>query len=43
MDQSEVKFDIAKSITLKLKEAGQTAYFAGGCVRDFLMKRLPTD
>ncbi len=32
----------ATSVVKKLKEAGHTAYFAGGWVRDFLMKR-PSD
>ncbi len=32
-------FGIAK----RLKDAGHTAYFAGGCVRDHLMKKTPED
>lgn len=33
----------ALGIARKLKEAGHLAYFAGGCVRDFLMSRDPQD
>ncbi|MGA2232235.1 MAG: CCA tRNA nucleotidyltransferase [Tepidisphaeraceae bacterium] len=33
----------AKSVVLKLREAGHVAYFAGGCVRDILMGQTPKD
>ncbi len=36
-------FRIAVSIAERLKLHGHTAYFAGGCVRDFLMGREPED
>lgn len=32
-----------KQTTDKLKEAGFEAYIVGGCVRDFLMKKIPKD
>lgn len=34
---------IALSIAKRLKEKGYVAYFAGGCVRDYLMKKIPKD
>ena len=33
----------AEKIVRVLQEAGHTAYFAGGCVRDMVMGRTPTD
>lgn len=33
----------AVDIVKKLQEAGHTAYFAGGCVRDLLLKKEPKD
>ncbi|GAA5494734.1 CCA-adding enzyme [Rubritalea halochordaticola] len=35
--------DTAKSIAAELREAGHTAYFAGGCVRDALLGKDPKD
>ncbi len=35
--------DDALAVLLRLREAGHVAYFAGGCVRDELMGRQPTD
>jgi len=35
--------EIALAIARKLKDKGHVAYFAGGCVRDFLMKKPPQD
>lgn len=35
--------DIAAGIVRQLRDAGYEAYFVGGCVRDFLMGRLPGD
>jgi tRNA nucleotidyltransferase/poly(A) polymerase len=34
---------VAASIVARLREAGQVAYFAGGCVRDELLGLHPTD
>ena len=34
---------LARSIASHLREAGYTAYFAGGCVRDRLLGRVPSD
>jgi len=34
---------VARDIARRLQEAGFTAYFAGGCVRDFLLGRTPAD
>ncbi|MEP2776381.1 MAG: CCA tRNA nucleotidyltransferase [Luteolibacter sp.] len=36
-------FSSAKSLAKKLTEAGHTAYFAGGCVRDKLLGLAPKD
>jgi hypothetical protein len=36
-------FQFAKTIVDRLVEKGHTAYFAGGCVRDFVMRTTPTD
>jgi poly(A) polymerase len=33
----------AKAVVMKLREAGQVAYFAGGCVRDILLGKTPKD
>lgn len=38
-EQSKQAFDVAQT----LQNAGFLAYFAGGCVRDFLMKKVPED
>ncbi len=35
--------EIAVSIVRKLRESGHVAYFAGGCVRDELLGRTPSD
>lgn len=35
--------DIAVSIVKRLRGAGHVAYFAGGCVRDELLGRVPSD
>ena len=35
--------DLATQVVQTLNEAGHTAYFAGGCVRDVLMGREPKD
>lgn len=35
--------DAARSIALRLREAGHVAYFAGGCVRDQLLGLEPAD
>lgn len=37
------KEDLARSVAARLRGAGYTAYFAGGCVRDRLMGREPED
>ena len=36
-------FDIAKNLILRLRQAGFTAYFAGGCVRDHVLGTAPKD
>lgn len=43
MDLSDAKADAALGIVRALSEKGHTAYFAGGCVRDFLMGQRPED
>ncbi|MDP3921376.1 MAG: CCA tRNA nucleotidyltransferase [Candidatus Omnitrophota bacterium] len=43
MDLSRGTGTIAYTIAERLKSAGHKAYFAGGCVRDFLMKKEPQD
>lgn len=35
--------DDAMSVLRRLRDAGHVAYFAGGCVRDLLLGRTPTD
>ncbi len=35
--------EFAESVVRRLREAGFTAYFAGGCVRDRLLGRVPVD
>ncbi len=35
--------EFAEALVRRLREAGFTAYFAGGCVRDRLLGRTPTD
>jgi len=37
------QFEAALQIVAKLREAGYEAYFAGGCVRDLLLRREPKD
>ncbi|MFX8817282.1 hypothetical protein ABTM85_20950, partial [Acinetobacter baumannii] len=37
------QFELAKEIAFKLHAHGYIAYFAGGWVRDFLMKHLNDD
>lgn len=41
--QSLPEFQFASWICSKLNEKGHLAYLAGGCVRDFLMGRMPKD
>lgn len=36
-------YDAARFVLDKLRDAGHTALFAGGCVRDMLLKREPKD
>ncbi|MBI4388389.1 MAG: CCA tRNA nucleotidyltransferase, partial [Candidatus Omnitrophica bacterium] len=43
MELTNKEFKIAEAITQKLRDSGFVAYLAGGCVRDFLMNRPPTD
>lgn len=43
MDLSKKIFKSALYIADKLRQKGHTAYFAGGCVRDFLMGKEPED
>lgn len=43
MDVSQGSGHLAYQITERLKKAGHTAYFAGGCVRDFLRGESPKD
>jgi poly(A) polymerase len=43
MDLSEPKGRLAREIAQTLKNKGFTAYFAGGCVRDYLMGEKPRD
>lgn len=43
MDLTQGTGHHAFTIARKLKEHGFVAYFAGGCVRDFLMDRMPHD
>jgi putative nucleotidyltransferase with HDIG domain len=35
--------DLARSIIVRLRASGHTAYLVGGCVRDLLLKRVPKD
>jgi len=37
------EFDAALGVVAKLRAAGFEAYLAGGCVRDLLLGRMPTD
>ncbi len=41
--QNDCMQKTAVSIVRKLNQAGHIAYFAGGCVRDFLMNQIPKD
>ncbi|MBI3313847.1 MAG: CCA tRNA nucleotidyltransferase [Candidatus Omnitrophica bacterium] len=43
MELSQGIAQTAFTIAKRLKDQGHTAYFAGGCVRDFLMKKSPQD
>ncbi len=44
MSQAQLSsHDAARSIALRLREAGHVAYFAGGCVRDQLLGLEPAD
>lgn len=43
MDFSKKNLQSAYSIADKLRKDGHIAYFAGGCVRDFLMNKEPED
>ena len=43
MDLSKENIQAAYRIADKLRQNGHTAYFAGGCVRDFLMNKEPED
>lgn len=43
MDLSKDNIKAAYKIADKLRQKGHIAYFAGGCVRDFLMGREPED
>ncbi len=43
MNLTSPKFQTACDIAQKLHEAGYLAYFAGGCVRDYLMNKEPQD
>ena len=43
MDLSEPKGRLARAIAQTLKDKGFTAYFAGGCVRDYLRGQKPQD
>lgn len=43
LDLSEEPGATALQIAKRLKEAGHVAYFAGGCVRDALMHKVPQD
>lgn len=41
--QQSAKYRAAAQICATLRSAGHTAYFAGGCVRDILLGREPSD
>lgn len=43
MAKSSASREFAESVVRRLQEAGHLAYFAGGCVRDQLMGRVPAD
>jgi poly(A) polymerase len=43
MFQRTPQFDAAFTIVKELRAAGHEAYFAGGCVRDLLLGRVPKD
>ncbi len=40
---ASLKLEAAQRIVTTLREAGHEAYFAGGCVRDLLLGRVPED
>ena len=42
-EQPQTSRDFAIDVVQRLVSAGYTAYFAGGCVRDLLMNRVPND
>jgi putative nucleotidyltransferase with HDIG domain len=43
MKKKPTQHDFAVGLILRLREAGHTAYFAGGCVRDALLGKEPKD
>lgn len=43
MDEDNSMEKIARAVVARLQQAGHTAYFAGGCVRDFLRGKPPAD
>lgn len=43
MDQNQKNLELATQVLNKLRHSGFEAYFAGGCVRDLIMKRQPED
>ncbi len=43
MSMTNLALELATVIVAKLQGAGHAAYFAGGCVRDRLMGRMPAD
>lgn len=42
-ESTRLQRDLAETVVRRLREAGYTAYFAGGCVRDQLLDRTPVD
>ncbi len=43
MEATDIKRQFAVDVVRTLHEAGYTALWAGGCVRDFLLGRIPND
>ena len=41
--QESAEYRAALRVAVKLREAGHVAYFAGGCVRDLLLGKEPSD
>lgn len=39
----KIHLDIAKKVLQKILDAGYEAYLVGGCVRDYLLKKIPKD